>query len=138
MALSALKQDVLNFDRCLNKPYLATLSLREAKLLLEKVGQFLQQASTQILLHDKMDGLSTEERIVWVTGYRICVDLSEEIQMKIIDLLQEREQEVQLLNSKLRQNLQDRFLATKLLQTVQQVKEQQITIANTVGIETAI
>ncbi len=136
MQTQTVHQQIQEFDRCLNRTYLATLSLNESRLLLTKVGLFIAEAKIQIEELAQHDDYS--QKMLWLTGYRLCVDLSEKIQGRVMDLLQQREQEIQVLNSKLRQQLQDQFLASQLLKTVQGLKQQQVAVADLAGIGPAI
>lgn len=108
------------FDRYLNRTYLETLSLDEARLLLARIETFNALAKSHhrtSALHPERESVMDEYMVT--AGCRLASDLSEKIMMRLVDLLQERDDEITLLSSRLRQKLQERYEASTLLSRAQ-------------------
>ncbi len=121
---------VKEFDRCLNKTYLETLSIEESQLLLGKIETFNLMAEEC----RNAGGVSVEEEYLITVGCRLSSDLSEEITMRLVDLLQSHEYEVSLLSIKLRKQMQQRFQASMLLTKAQEVRSQTNDMGETYGL----
>jgi len=140
METLTVRDQVLAFDRYLNKTYLATLSLAEAQLLLTKITTFMNDADTALggMFTHGLPRPGHDDHSMWLTGYRLCVDLAAQVSERVMDLLTQREQETVVLNSKLRLALQDQYLASQILKTAQGLKHQQVSLGNKVGMGTVI
>ncbi len=111
----SFRDTLKEFDRCLNRTYLDTLSLDEARLLLSRIETFNAVAENS----RRMNALRLEDEYMVAAGCRLASDLSEKVMMRLVDLLQERDEEVALLSSRLRQKMQERYEAQALLNRAQ-------------------
>ncbi|MBX2859732.1 MAG: hypothetical protein KTR14_00735 [Vampirovibrio sp.] len=111
-----LHQCVQEFDRCLGRDYLASLSLDEAQLLLGKIDTFHEAA---LALKEDPE-LSSEQDYLIAVGCRLTADLAESILMRVVDILGQREQELDVLHAKLRKRLKERHQASMLLNQARQ------------------
>ncbi len=126
----SFQDSVKEFDQCLNKNYLKTLSLEEAQLLLAKIESFNLIAET--CQNDPSISIETEYLIT--VGCRLSADLSEKITMRLVDLMQVHENDITVLTSKLRKEMQQRFQASMLLNKAQSIRSQTNDMAENFGL----
>jgi hypothetical protein len=138
-----LYQAVKLFDRCLKKEYLARLSLEEAALLLLKIERFQSMVAKHFPLPDEAQfppgwGLNPppayHTEYLMVVGCRLCSDLTEQIMLRLVDVLQSRENEADQIYIQLRNNMRDRQLASGLIQKSQRIRNLTIDNAESIGL----
>lgn len=149
---------IKEFDRCLKKEYLATLTLEEAHLILGKIHLFQARVALE-MPSISVNGASFDRRLesarelgkdfgkdfndpeadyhteyLMVVGCRLCSDLNEQVLLRLMDLTQEQEQEAERLYTHIRKNVRDRHHLGQLLEKSQQIRNQTFDNAQSMGL----
>lgn len=147
-----LPQAIKEFDRCLNKEFLATLEYEEASLILAKIELFYRLVETwsprelrntseplgPMTFDTSLTADNGEQdyfvEYMIVVGCRLCADLNEKVLLRMLDILDASEQEAETLYQQLRGNFKERHQASHLLKKAQHIRNLTVETTESMGL----
>lgn len=129
MQSAELKQTVLDFDQALDKRRLANLTLDEASALLVRIDAFHERVADL-----EESAQSRELKTIIAAGCRLTADLSENVMMRVIDILQDKQHSIDFLNQELRHKLRAQHKGNQLVQKAQKLRTLNNRIGEAVGL----
>lgn len=141
MPQDAIAQSITAIDQALDKRRLATLSLSEAQTLLGQIEQFHSQlrqmevdASDWTRNEAEQSAVFRSRQTLIAAGCRACADLSEQVLMRMVEMLQDKQHSLDFLNQELRKKIREQHQARTLVLKAQQLRSENNEISEQAGL----